>query len=148
MSLKFAKGIYKVKNLEKYVGTKLPTYRSSWEITFCQFCDNNPSIQQWSSEPIKIPYRDPLTGKQTVYVPDFLIVYLDKNQKRHAELIEIKPLNQTLLEKVGKNPYNQAQFVKNQAKWAVAAAWAQQNGVKFRIISENDIFHSPKKRNK
>lgn len=148
MSLKFSKGGFSLKNPEKYVGTKLPIYRSSWEMSVMLFCDNNPSVQQWSSESVKIPYRDPLTGKQTVYVPDFLVVYVDKNQKRHAELWEIKPANQTLIEKVGKNPYNQAQFVKNQAKWAAAAAWCQQQGIKFRILNEGDIFHNPKQRNK
>jgi AICAR transformylase/IMP cyclohydrolase PurH len=146
MSLKFSKGIYTVKNTEKYVGNKMPTYRSSWEFTFMAFCDNNPSIQQWSSESVKIPYRDPLTGKHTVYVPDFLIVYLDKNLKKHAELVEIKPANQTLQERVGKNPYNQAQFVKNQAKWAAAAQWCQLNGLKFRVINEQDIFHNAGKK--
>ena len=145
MSLKFAKSIYQVKNPEKYVGSKLPYCRSSWETTFCMFCDNNPSIQQWSSEPVKIPYRDPLTGKATVYVPDFLISYIDKNMKRHAELIEIKPRNQAMLEHVGKNPYNQAQYVKNMAKWAAANKWAQQQGLKFRIINETDIFSNTKK---
>lgn len=148
MSLKFSKGIYKIKNPEKYVGTKQPTYRSSWEFTFMTFCDNNPSVNQWSSEPVKIPYRDPLTGRQTVYVPDFLIVYVDKNQKKHAEMIEIKPVKQTVLEKVGKNPYDQAQFVKNQAKWAAATQWCRQQGIRFRIVNEGDIFHNPKKRNK
>jgi hypothetical protein len=148
MSLKFSKGGFSLKNPEKYVGTKMPIYRSSWEMSVMLFCDNNPSVQQWSSESVKIPYRDPLTGKQTVYVPDFLVVYVDKNQKRHAELWEIKPANQTLMEKVGKNPYNQAQFVKNQAKWAAAAAWCQNQGIKFRILNEGDIFHNPKQRNK
>lgn len=148
MSLKFSKGIYKIKNPEKYVGSKQPTYRSSWEFTFMSFCDNNPSINQWSSEPVKIPYRDPLTGKQTVYVPDFLIIYVDKNQKKHAEMIEIKPIKQAVLEKVGKNPYDQAQFVKNQAKWAAATQWCRQQGIRFRIVNEGDIFHNPKKRNK
>jgi len=145
MSLRFAKSIYQVKNPEKYIGNKLPYCRSSWETTFCMFCDNNPSIQQWSSEPVKIPYRDPLTGKATVYVPDFLISYIDKNMKKHAELIEIKPANQMILEKVGKNAYNQAQYVKNMAKWAAAGKWAQQQGIKFRIINEHDIFYKPKK---
>lgn len=145
MSLKFAQSIYQVKNLEKYVGSKLPYCRSSWETTFCVFCDNNPAIEQWASEPIKIPYRDPLTGKPTVYVPDFLISYVDKHMKKHAELIEIKPANQMLREKVGKNPYNQAQYVKNMAKWAAAAQWAQQQGIKFRVINEHDIFSNTKK---
>lgn len=144
MSLKFSQGIYKVKNLDKYVGNHLPRYRSSWEATFCQFCDNNPSIQQWSSEPIKIPYRDPLTGKQTVYVPDFLITYVDKNLKKHVELIEIKPANQMIRERVGKNPYNQAQYVKNMAKWSAAAAWCKQQGIYFRVINEGDIFSGVK----
>ena len=148
MSLKFSQGIYTLKNPEKYSGTKLPYCRSSWETTFCMFCDNNPSIQQWASEPVKIPYQDPLTGKHTVYVPDFLITYVDKNMKKHVEMIEIKPANQTLIEKVGKNPYNQAQFVKNLAKWDAASKWCRNQGIKFRIINESDIFHNPKKRNK
>ena len=145
MSLKFAQSIYQVKNPEKYVGTKLPYCRSSWETTFCMFCDNNPSVQQWASEPVKIPYRDPLTGKQTVYVPDFLIYYIDRNMKSHAELIEIKPENQMLIEKVGKNPYNQAQYVKNMAKWEAANKWARNQGITFRIINEHDIFSNTKK---
>lgn len=146
MSLKFSQGIYKVKNPEKYIGNSNPKYRSSWEHTFMMFCDNNPSIQQWASESVKIPYRDPLTGKNTVYVPDFFIVYLDRNLKKHAELIEIKPANQMLKERVGKNPYNQAQYVKNMAKWAAAGNWAKQNGVRFRIINEHDIFLNGSKR--
>jgi hypothetical protein len=146
MSLKFAQGIFKLKNPEKYMGNTLPRYRSSWEYTFMLFCDNNPSIQQWVSEGIKIPYRDPLTGRHTVYVPDFLIHYVDKNLRKHVELIEIKPANQMLKEKVGKNPYNQAQFIKNQAKWAAAASWAQQRGIKFRVINEGDIFYNGRKK--
>ena len=54
--MKFSQGIYKIKHPEKYVGSKDPTYRSSWEYTFMSFCDNNPSVQQWASEPVRIPY--------------------------------------------------------------------------------------------
>ncbi len=145
MSLRFNKGQYTVKNLEKYIGAKMPIYRSGWELTFCNFCDNNPAIQEWASEPMKIPYRDPLTGKQTVYVPDFLIVYIDKNSKKHVELIEIKPAKHTLREKVGKNPYDQAQYVKNLAKWEAASKYCQQRGIRFRIINESDIYSNTKK---
>ena len=141
MSLRFAKGQYKLKNPDKYIGAGAPTYRSSWELAVMRMCDNNPSIQQWASESIKIPYRDPLTGKQTVYVPDFLVVFIDKNMNKHAELWEIKPANQQIKEKVGKNPYNQAQYVKNMAKWQVATQWAKSKGLKFRVLNETDIFH-------
>ena len=146
MSLKFAQSFFTPKNPDKYVGTKTPYYRSGWEFTFMTFCDNNPAIESWSSEPVKIPYRDPLTGKQTVYVPDFLIKYFDKNQKSHVELIEIKPANQMIAEKVGKNPYNQAQYIKNMAKWEAASIWCRNQGIKFRVINEHDIFSNTSKK--
>lgn len=141
MANKFARGKFTMTQPEKYVGTKVPTYRSSWEWSFMRFCDSNPSVQKWASEAISIPYRDPLTGKQTIYVPDFFIQYVDKNNKMHVELIEVKPASQQILERVGKNKYNQAQFVKNQAKWQAANIWCKQQGIKFRILNENDLFH-------
>jgi len=137
---KFAQGKFVTKHPEKYVGTKIPTYRSSWEWSFMNFCDTNPSIVKWASEAIQIPYRDPLTERQTVYVPDFFIQYVDKKNRILTELIEIKPASQTILERVGKNKYNQAQYVKNQAKWKAATLWCGQQGIKFRVLNENDIF--------
>ena len=142
MSLKFSKGIYKLKNPEKYVGNTAPKYRSSWEFSVMRMLDENPAFINWSSEGIKIPYRDPLTGKHTVYVPDFLVMYMNKQKKKIAELWEIKTKNQAIREHVGKNKYNQAQFVKNQVKWQVASEWCKQNKMIFRILTEDDIFHN------
>ena len=144
MASKFARGKFTPKNHGKYVGNNVPTYRSSWEWSFMNFCDTNESIQKWASEAIQIPYRDPLTGRHTIYVPDFFIQYADKQGKTHVELIEIKPASQAILERVGKSKYNQAQFIKNQAKWAAANIWCRQQGLKFRIVSENDLFHTGK----
>jgi hypothetical protein len=141
MATKFARGKFTMSQPEKYVGTKMPTYRSSWEFQFMRFCDTHNSVQKWASEAINIPYRDPLTGKNTIYVPDFFIQYVDKNNQMHVELIEVKPASQTILERVGKNKYNQAQYIKNQAKWAAANIWCKQQGIKFRILNENDMFH-------
>ena len=145
MSLKFSQGFFRLKNPEKYVGLGTPRFRSSWELSVMRMCDENDAIQQWASESIKIPYKDPLTGKPTVYVPDFFVVFQDNKKNKRAELWEIKPANQTLKERVGKNPYNQAQYVRNQVKWAAARNWCAQNGVKFRIITEHDLYHSGKK---
>lgn len=142
---KFAQGKFQLKNPEKYIGLKTPTYRSSWEWAIMNMFDNNAAIQKWASESIKIPYRDPLTGKHTIYVPDFFVNYVDKNGIQHAELWEIKPANQSVKEKVGRNKVNQAHYVKNMAKWEAANAWCKQQGVKFRVISENDIFHNGKR---
>ena len=140
MASKFAQGKFTMRHPEKYVGLKIPTYRSSWEWSFMNFCDTNVNVAKWASEAIQIPYRDPLTGKHTVYVPDFFIQYKDKFNQVLTELIEIKPASQTILERVGKNKYNQAQYVKNQAKWAAASAWCRQQGIKFRVVNENDLF--------
>ena len=65
---KFHQGRYIVKNAQKYAGGKSPTYRSSWEYTFMAFCDDNPNIVAWASEPVRISYQNPLTGKLTGYV--------------------------------------------------------------------------------
>lgn len=146
MSLnKFSQGTYTVKNTDKYIGVGSPRYRSSWELTVMKMCDENPAISQWASESIKIPYKDPLTGKATVYVPDFLVIFVDRNNKRNAEIWEIKPVNQTLKEHVGKNKYNQAQYVRNMVKWEAARNWCKQNKLNFRILTEHDIFHTGKK---
>lgn len=138
---RFAQGKYKIVNPEKYVGNRSPTYRSSWEYHFMRFCDSNPYVQKWASEAISIPYRCPLTGKQTIYVPDFFIQYIDRNSTVHTEIIEVKPENQTLHEKVGKNRNNQIQYVRNIAKWRAAQAWCKAQGIKFRVINEKDLFH-------
>jgi hypothetical protein len=146
MSLKFAQGTFHLKNPEKYIGLGEPRYRSSWEFAVMKMLDENPGIIQWASESIKIPYRDPLTGKSTVYVPDFLVTYVDSKQQKHAELWEIKPRSQTVLEHVGKNKYNQAHYVKNMAKWQVARQWSKKHGLVFRVLNEQDIFHVGGKR--
>lgn len=138
---RFAQGKFVPKHPEKYIGNKTPTYRSSWEWSFMNTCDTHPSIQRWASEAISIPYRDPLTNRQTIYIPDFFIQYVDKTGKMFVELIEVKPSNQATLESVGKSKYNQAQFVKNQAKWQAAQIWCKRQGIKFRVLSEKDLFH-------
>lgn len=140
MSLKFSSGEYNIKNPEKYLGLGKPKWRSSWEWTVMRMCDENPAICQWASESIKIPYRDPLTGKQTVYVPDFLVVFVDKRNVKRAELWEIKPEKQALKEKIGKNQYDQAQYVKNMFKWQMAMAFCKQHNMTFRVITERELW--------
>jgi hypothetical protein len=108
--------------------------------------DEHQGVEKWASESIQIPYRDPLTGKYTIYVPDFFITYVDKNGAKHAEVVEVKPASQTLLANVGKSVYNQQQYVKNLAKWEAATKWCKQQGIKFRVVNEEHIFHQGSKR--
>lgn len=136
---KWAQGFYEVINPDKYVGHGRPKYRSGWEHSFMRFCDMNEHILQWASESISIPYRNPITGKQTVYVPDFLITYRTKNNTVKAELIEIKPKKQSVIESKMSNR-ERAVVAINYAKWAAAQKWCQRNGLTFRVITENDMF--------
>jgi hypothetical protein len=138
----WAKGIYTVKNPQKYVGNKAPTYRSGWEFTFMTFCDNNENVLQWASEPVRIPYRNPLTGKNTNYIPDFLIVYKNKYGKQIAEMVEIKPKKQSLIESKVVNARDRAVVAVNHAKWAAAMAFCKQSGITFRVITEDDLFYN------
>jgi hypothetical protein len=138
---RFAQGKYSLKFPAKYIGTKTPTYRSSWEFAFMRFCDEHPNVETWASEAVKIPYRNPLTGKYTIYVPDFFVTYADKSGKQKVELIEVKPANQTVKEKLGRSRSNQAHYILNQAKWTAARAWCKQKGIFFRVVTEGDIFH-------
>ncbi len=141
---KFAQGIYVPKNPAKYVGKRDPRYRSGWEHAFMRFCDSNDNILQWASESISIPYRHPLTGKMTMYVPDFLITYRTKGNQMRAELIEIKPKKQSVIEsKASAN--DRAIVAVNYAKWDAATKWARRQGLQFRVITEDDIFRNGSK---
>ena len=137
---KFAQGVFQPKNLGKYIGTGQFYFRSSWELTVMNFFDANINVIQWASESVKIPYRHPFTNKQTIYVPDFFVMYQDKSGTKRAELIEVKPLKQTSLQEAGRSKSAQVAAIINQAKWQSAAAWCKKMGIQFRVITEKDIY--------
>jgi hypothetical protein len=138
----FAQGVFTPTQPEKYIGKHLPRYRSGWEFTFMQFCDNNKSVLKWASEAIKIPYMHPLTGKRTNYIPDFFVVYVNKYGQQLAEIVEIKPKKQSLIESRTANAKDRAVVAINHAKWASAMAYCKQNGFKFRVVTEEDLFRN------
>ena len=142
---KWAQGPYTVKNPEKYIGKRVPRYRSSWELVFMQFLDSNDSITHWASESIVIPYRNPLTGKPSNYIPDFFVVYENKRGQRVAEVVEIKPKKQSLIESKVASLRDRAAVAVNHAKWAAANAYCKTQGFTFRVLTENDIFHNGRK---
>ena len=138
---KYANGFYQLLNPEKYVGKNTPHYRSSWEHATMRMLDSNPGILKWASESIHINYKNPFTNKQTIYVPDFFVLYMDANNRQHAELWEVKPTKETTLEAAGRSKKAQAAAILNQFKWQAAQAYCKANGLYFRIITEQDLFH-------
>lgn len=138
---RWAQGIYEVHNPDKYVGRRRPRYRSGWEHSFMRFCDHNDYVLQWASESVTIPYRHPLTGKLTNYVPDFVIVYQGRDHVIKAELIEIKPKKQSVIESK-MSDRDRAVVAVNYAKWDAATKWAKRHGMTFRVITEDQMFHT------
>lgn len=144
MGKSYKQDFYTLKNPEKYIGTKTPYYRSSWEYKFMETMDLNPSVTEWASEPLSIPYFNPVTCTHSMYVPDFLIVYVDKTGKKHTEMVEIKPRKETFLEHA-KSAQDKYRLAVNAAKWEAAAKFCAARGIKFRIINEDHIYRNPKK---
>jgi hypothetical protein len=138
---KYMQGVYEPGNPQKYIGKRLPYYRSGWELAVFRMCDNHPAIIGWGSETHRIPYTNPLTGKLTTYVPDLLMIYQDKDGNKRAEMVEIKPSAQTLGEATSQRDKMAA--VVNHAKWTAARAWTKSQGIGFRVITEQQIFNKP-----
>jgi hypothetical protein len=143
---KWAQGVYSVRNPAKYVGRGEPRYRSSWEFVFFTFCDNNDKILKWASESIHIPYRNPFTGKQTIYIPDAFIQYQNNQGLVISEIVEIKPKSQTLIQEKVTSARDRAAVALNHAKWAAARAYCDRIGCKFRVITETEMFYNGRKR--
>lgn len=141
------KGYFKPRHPEKYAGNvKNIVYRSSWERSFMNFLDNNVSVKEWGSETIPIPYRKPTTGRIHKYYPDFWVKYVNKDGKIIQEIIEVKPEKQTKKPTtVGKSKktqlYEAVTWSVNLAKWKSAKIFCDKYGMKFRILTERQIFN-------
>ena len=142
----YIQGAFKPQHPTKYIGKHTPRYRSGWELAFMRMCDNHPNILAWASEAHRIPYINPVTGKKTSYVPDFFMIYADKNGKKHAEIIEVKPNSQVMGN--ARSTHDKMHAVVNEAKWKMARQWAYQQGMGFRVITENEMFNKPSQKPK
>ena len=140
MANNYSQGYYTVLNPEKYVGSGTPKYRSGWELTFMRFCDNHPSVVSWASENVRIPYKNPFTGKDTFYVPDFFVVYQNASGRK-AELVEIKPKGQAVME-LARSQQEKAAVALNMVKWHAARAWCKRMGATFRVLTEEDLYNN------
>lgn len=97
-----------------------------------QYCENNPSIIKWASEPIEINYISRFDNKEHRYYPDFVI----QNKKGDVIIVEVKPANQTVKPDITDTIWLKEQWIKNCDKWNAAKAYAQKRGMKFIIVTE------------
>lgn len=114
-------------------------YRSSWEYKFMKWCDITPSVQEWGSEEIIIPYVSPVDGKRHRYFPDF---YVKINNKKY--LVEVKPYKQTQEPKTQKRHTKRyinevVTYAVNQAKWKAATEFCLDHNWEFMLITEKEL---------
>ena len=139
------KGRYKVNNPLKYTGDHTNViYRSFWEFKFMKYCDLSPTVLEWGSEEVVIPYLSPVDGKVHRYFVDFYMKVQEQSGKISRYLIEIKPFKFTQPPTQPKRKTQQYinevfQYGVNQAKWKYATAFCQERGWKFEIITEKEL---------
>lgn len=134
------RGRFKPQNPQKYVGNvNNVLFRSSWELQFMKWLDQNPAIMRWGSEELAIQYISPLDGKIHRYYPDMIIMYRHRDGTIRKEIVEIKPYSQTVPTPKMSDRDKQA-LVVNDAKWKAATIWAEGQGAKFRVITEKTMF--------
>ena len=75
-------------------------------------------------------------------IPDFFVVYQNKYGKQIAEMVEIKPKKQSLIESKVASARDKIIVAINHAKWASAVAYCKHHGYTFRVITENELFHN------
>ena len=108
--------------------------RSSWERKFCRYCDLNENILEWGSEEFWIPYISPVDRRVHKYFPDFIIKVKENTGHIKTYVVEVKPKRQTK-----SYLYECQMYAVNQAKWIAAKEFCLDNGVEFKIITENEL---------
>lgn len=135
------KGKFTPKQPDKYVGdVKNIVYRSLWERNTFRWLDTNASIEAWNSEEIVIPYVCGTDNKVHRYYMDLWF----RTTKGATYIVEIKPKAQT---QPPKKPARKTRryikesltYVKNQSKWEAAAEFAENNGWRFEVWTEDTL---------
>ena len=81
-----------------------------------------------------------------VYLLMIFVVYQNRFGKQVAEVVEIKPKKQSLIESKAASARDRAIVAVNHAKWAAAMAYCKGQGYTFRVITEDDLFFNGQKK--
>lgn len=131
----YKQGVIDPKGCKKYYGSCKDDpiiYRSGLELQFINYCEQNPKITKWASEPIKIPYFSRILQREQNYYPDYII----ENAEGTRCIVEVKPYQQTVKPSATDNGWLKENWVKNVDKWKAAKSFAEKHGMKFIIITE------------
>lgn len=140
------RGRYIVENTHKYIGTKHPVFKSTWEQRLFYMFDHNPYVKKWGYECQPLPYYNPVYKKQTIYYPDLFVHIVDQDGSHKNFLIEVKPFKFTHAPELPKlktykalDRYKKAQaaYLINVSKWQAAEVWCAKHKVIWMIVTEN-----------
>lgn len=139
-------GYYHPVNPLKYISdNKTIIYRSSLERDFCVYCDTDPTILRWISEPdfLKIKYVNPFKKKISTYYPDFYIQFKTTKGIVSA-IIEIKADSMINMPKHGDvnrmSNFVKRAFVINNVKKKAAEIECAKKGMIYLVITEKSPF--------
>lgn len=148
---RYHQGRFRPKNPGKYMSD--PTnivYRSSWEFKLMRYLDEHKDVLEWGSEELIIPYRSPIDGKIHRYYTDFVVKQINNKGIKETVVIEVKPKAQTMAPDMSKKMTAKGNISRtflnevktwgvNQAKWKAAAAYCDDRGWKFQIMTEDQL---------
>lgn len=141
---KYKQGIYRPRNPKKF-GEHKCIYRSSYELDFMKWCDENPRVLNVRYEKIIVPYQCKTDNKVHKYYLDVLITLLEKDGPKNY-LIEIKPFKQTIPPKPSKRKKQKTiltekfNWIKNSCKWEAAKVYCKKHNLRWSIITEKGIY--------
>lgn len=123
-------------NPNKYKKCKIKNepiiFRSSLEMKFIQYVENQSSITGWVSESLAIPYYSRLKKGMANYYPDFII----ENADGHQTIVEVKPYAQTKKPRPQDSVWLKEQWIKNCDKWKACMNFAKEHNMKFILVTE------------
>lgn len=132
---RYHQGVIDPKHTKKYYSEKMNEpiiYRSGLELQFIQYCENNPKVAKWASEPIEIKYFNRLKNKEARYYPDYII----EDVSGSRVIVEIKPGNQCKKPDATDSMWLKEAYVVNMDKWGAAKHFAEEHNMKFIVVTE------------
>jgi hypothetical protein len=109
-----------------------------------KWCDFNPSVLEWGSETVIIPYVSPVDKRVHRYFVDFYMKIKETSGNTKKYLVEIKPEKFTRPpekpKRVTKKFIDEVfQYGVNDAKWRAAFEYCEDRNMKFIILTEKDL---------
>lgn len=135
-------------------------YRSSWELKFMIWLDNNPKIKKWGAECISIPYQlthlekgGDINLKSHTYYPDFYYELDTGSEFLKKVVAEVKPQKEfnmvralqekklsvpdnATVKKLKNLEYDVKMAHKNMKKWETMIRFCDKKGWEFVVITE------------